>query len=74
MEIRARSVGRQGEPLTLRAPLHIFINVFEHLGPVISLVDGFVGETPSTCVVSTVVVVDFPHHILGSFWPEAHLR
>jgi len=38
---------------------------------VISLVDGFVSERPFTSVVSTVVIVDFPHHILDFFWPEA---
>ena len=67
MKIRARFVGRWGEPLTLWVPLHIFLSVFEHLRPVISLVDGFVGERPFTRVVSTVGVVDFSHYILGFF-------
>ena len=62
---------KTGEPLTLRAPLRIILSIFKHLRLVISLNDGFAGETFHP-VVFTVVVVDF-FTFLASFGPR-HLR
>jgi len=46
------------------ALLHILLSVLEHLGLVITLVDGFVLEGVAACVVPTVAIVKFPHHLL----------
>jgi len=65
------SVRRWSEPLTLRALLHVVLDIVEHLRPVLSLVDDLVGERAASQVVSTVAIVDFLHHILSFFWYEA---
>ena len=46
------------------ALLHVLLSVLEHLGLVITLVDGFVREGVAACMVHTVAIVKFPHHFL----------
>jgi len=57
MEIRAGSVWRRGEPLTLRTFLHVFLSVIEHLGPIVPLVD---------CGLGTFLLLGSQSHHHGS--------
>jgi len=63
--------------LTLWALPHIFLDVVEHLGPVIPLVDGLVGDRVSPGMIFTVVVVNLLYyalHFLGSEAPQVLVR
>ena len=62
MEVSAQPVGRWWEPLALRALLYITFGIIKYLGPIVSLVDNFVGKGTSSHVVPTVAIVDFLHH------------
>jgi len=51
--------------------LHILLGIIKHFGPIIPLVDGFVGEGSTSDMVFTVAIVDFLHHLLDFVRPEA---
>ena len=51
MEIRTRTVGSRGKPLTLWTPLHVIFGILEQFLPVVPLVNGFVGEELSARVI-----------------------
>ena len=70
MEICTRPIGSWGKSLTLWAHLYVILSVLEYLWPVISLVNGFVGEGSYVRVVLTVAAVDFTHQFLRFLWSE----
>ena len=49
----------------MQALFDITVGVVKPFGPVVPLVDDFVGEGVSSCVVSTITIVDFLHHFLS---------
>jgi len=51
--------------------LHILLGIIEHFGPIVPLVDGFVGEGSTSDMVFTIAIVDFLHHLLDFVRPEA---
>jgi len=71
VEIFAWSIGGGGKPLTLWILLHIFFGIIEHVGPIVSLVDDFVGMGPTPDMFPTVAIVDLLHCPLGFFGSEA---
>ena len=58
-----------GANFDIAGTFHIIFGVIEHLRPVVPVVDDFVGEGVSSCVVPTVVV-DFLDHSPSFVWPE----
>jgi len=68
VKVNTQPVRHQGEPLTLRAFLHIILGVAEHLGPVVPLDDDFVGEGVTSRMVPTIAIVDFLHHFSSFVW------
>jgi len=48
--------------LTLWALPYMLLGVIEHLGPIVPLVNGFVGEGSPSSMISIVIIVDFLHY------------
>ena len=71
VEVFTCSTRGWSKSLTLWALLHIFLCIMEHLGPIVSLVDGFIGEGSADCMIPTVTVVDLLHYLLYFVWSES---
>ena len=56
--------------MTLWEYLHVVLDIVEHLGPVVPLLDGFMSDGLASYMVLTITIVNILDHFLGFVWSE----
>jgi len=70
-------IGDGSKLLTLWALSHMLLGVIEHLGAIVSLVNGFIGERLPSGMIATVTVMNllpYPPGLLGSEASQVWVR